>query len=141
MILLIYIHHFIIINLSTNQPELFLHKNSIKTATLIDNIYTNSTNSGNQYKWNLTFRPHHRNWPRSHFHYNSQYWYTKPSHLSNTKRFQYKKNVTKLKKSYTKKNWTDLYMIKSIHQDIYILYRLYYADFLWLLTWKKNNKK
>ena len=43
MILLIYIHNFIIINLSTNQPELF-YTNTIKTATLIDNIYTNSTN-------------------------------------------------------------------------------------------------
>ena len=45
-----------------NQPtRIILHKYSIKTATLIDNIYTNSTNLGNQYKWNLTFRSHHRN--------------------------------------------------------------------------------
>ena len=98
-----------------NRNIILLHKNSIKAATLIDNIYTNSTNwetstngilhsdliIGTDHKAIFTIIPN-TDIPNPPIY--------------RTQRDVSLKNVTKLKKSYTKKNWTDLYMIKSIQE-------------------------
>ena len=123
-----------------NQPtRIILHKNSIKTATLIDNIYTNSTNwetstngilhsdliIGTDHKTIFTIIPN-TDIPNPPIY--------------RTQRDLSIKNVTKLKKSYTKKNWTDLYMIKSIHETFTYFIGFITQTFYDCCPEEKNNK-